>query len=197
MVKNCLIIALISLVYIPELNAQKTFTASFFNNAVSLPGGSFSSPLHPGFDLGVVLPLYKGKRWERSIIPRLGYFHQRLVHHGIQIYGEYTWRYFMVQGIALEGALGVGYLHTLEQHDIFTLQADGTYKRTGRWGKPHIQASAALGFSFAPPEWSVRPFLSYRFRVIAPFVREYVPILPATSLHLGLYVTLFHPTKSS
>lgn len=190
------IIALINLGFSHNLKAQQTFTASISNHAISMPGGSFRSPFHPGVDLGWVMSLHEGQRWDRMAIFRLGYFHQRLVHHGFQLYGEYTWRYNIYQGLAAEAATGIGYLHTLEMHQIFQLQEDGTYEQVGRWGKPHIQASAAIGFSFAPTDWLVRPFLMYRFTVMAPFVKEYVPILPATSLHIGTYFSLPKTAKS-
>ena len=195
-IKTLILVALMGVLHLTVLQAQQTFTVSIFNNALSLPGGSFSSPFHPGVDVGWVLPIREGKRWDQMLILRAGYYHQRLVHHGLQAYGEYTWRYKIVEGLAAEGAAGLGYIHTLEQHDIFKLQSDGTYKQVGQWGKPHGQASFALGISFSPPEWPVRPFLTYRFRVLTPFVNEYVPVLPATSLHIGTYFTLFNAAKS-
>ncbi|MBK7342133.1 MAG: hypothetical protein IPJ06_02815 [Saprospiraceae bacterium] len=162
-----------------------TFTLSFFNNAVALPGGSFSAPFHPGVDVGWMYPVKVGKRWEQQLTTRLGYYNQRIVHHGLQLYSEYTWRYHIADGLSLDGGFGVGYLHTFEQHDLFTLSSNGTYERTGKGGKPHFMASAMLGLLLAPPEWAVKPFIQYRFRVMTPFVKSYVPLLPSTSLHLG------------
>ncbi|MEZ5030975.1 MAG: hypothetical protein R2787_06230 [Saprospiraceae bacterium] len=162
-----------------------TFSASFFNNAVALPGGSFTAPFHPGVDIGWVYAVRKGNRWDQLLTTRLGYYHQRIVHHGIQLYSEYTWRFHAAEGLSMDGGAGLGYLHTLEQHEIFTLQSDGTYRRTGRAGKPHAMISAMLGINLAPPEWAIKPFLQYRFRVMTPFVKSYVPFFPATSLHLG------------
>lgn len=162
-----------------------TFSASFFNNAVALPGGSFIAPFHPGVDIGWVYAVRKGNRWDQLLTTRLGYYHQRIVHHGIQLYSEYTWRFHAAEGLSMDGGAGLGYLHTLEQHEIFTLQSDGTYRRTGRAGKPHAMISAMLGINLAPPEWAIKPFLQYRFRVMTPFVKSYVPFFPATSLHLG------------
>lgn len=163
----------------------RTFTVSLFNNAVALPGGSFSSPFHPGVDFGWIYTVKDGNRWDQLLTTRLGYYNQRLVHHGLQLYSEYTWRYIIADGLAMDGGLGVGYLHTFEQHDLFTLKSDGTYERTGQGGKPHFMASAMLGLVLAPPEWAVKPFIQYRFRIMTPFVNSYVPLLPATSLHLG------------
>lgn len=165
--------------------APSTFTASVFNNAVALPGGSFTAPFHPGVDLGWVIPVRTGSRWDHLLTPRLGFYHQRIVHSGVQLYAEYTFRFHIVEGLSVDGGPGLGYLHTFEQHDIFKLQSDGTYERTGRLGKPHAMASAMLGFNLAPADWPVRPFIQYRFRVMSPFVRSYVPFLPSTSLHLG------------
>lgn len=169
-------------------NAQTThtFTASVFNNAIALPGGSFTAPFHPGLDIGWEVSIRKGNRWDQLLTTRLGYYNQRIVHHGVQLYSEYSWRFHAAEGIALDGGAGLGYLHTFEQHDIFSLQSDGTYQRTGRAGKPHIMFSTMLGIYISPPEWPVQPFLQYRFRVMAPFVKSYVPFLPATSLHLGV-----------
>ncbi|MCF8237387.1 MAG: hypothetical protein K9I85_04470 [Saprospiraceae bacterium] len=168
-----------------EGQTTHTFTASLFNNAVALPGGSFSAPFHPGVDIGWVYTVKDGDRWDQLLTTRLGYYNQRIVHHGIQLYSEYTWRFLIADGLSIDGGAGLGYLHTLEQHDLFTLKSDGAYERTGYAGKPHVMISAMLGLNLAPPEWAVKPFLQYRFRVMTPFVKSYVPFFPATSLHLG------------
>ncbi|MCO6485318.1 MAG: hypothetical protein J5I41_06010 [Saprospiraceae bacterium] len=172
------------------LPAQHTFTVSIAQHAISLPGGSFSAPLHPGVDAGWWWQVRTGRRWSQGLTARAGYFHQRLVHHGVQLFGEYTWHYRFLPGLLVGMGGGLGYLHTFEQHHIFRLKSDGTYERTGRLGKPHVQASAVLSIQAAPTDWRVRPFLLYRFRVMSPFVQEYVPFLPATSLHLGVMFDL-------
>jgi hypothetical protein len=185
-----LILGLLGITQSGALAAQQTFAVSVANHAIALPGGSFSAPFHPGIEASWLYPVRQGERWNQSLACRLGFFHQRLVHDGVQLYAEYSWLYRLLPGLYADMGAGLGYLHTFEHHEIFRQDAAGIYRRTGQWGKPHLQASAVLGLLTAPPGWPVRPFLQYRFRVMYPFVQEYVPFLPATSLHLGLQFDL-------
>jgi hypothetical protein len=80
---------------------------------------------------------------------------------------------------------GIGYLHTFELHEKFKLNSNGLYRRAGQLGSAHGQASAAIKFLYS--SLYVSPFIEYRIRMVTPFVNKYVPLLPSTSLHVGLY----------
>lgn len=173
----------------PRVQAQDQLSISLFNHATTLPPKGFSGPLHPGIDIGISTHLKPKENTLSFFHWKLGYYYHRLVHQGIQLYGEYNKQYKILKPISLGWSGGLGYLHTFELHEKFILGGDGTYRRTGRLGKPHAQASLALQILGRWGYWA--PFAEYRLRLVSPFVNKYVPLLPSTSLHLGAYFN-FH-----
>lgn len=170
--------------------AQKSAVSfSFFSHATSLPGGTWAGAVHPGLDIGLQTRLREKENSRTFLTWKLGYYYHRLVHHGLQIYGEYNWDFKLFRGLRLGVAGGLGYLHTFEKHEIFKLEDSGDYRRVGRLGKAHAQISIASGLLYQASSL-FQPFIQYRFRMVTPFVREYVPLLPATSIHIGLYVPI-------
>lgn len=173
---------------IPRVQAQHQMSISFFNHATTLPPKGFSGPLHPGIDLGYSTGLKHKENTFSFFHWKLGYYYHRLVHHGIQLYGEYHKQYKLVGRVGLGWSGGLGYLHTIELHEKFKLKEDGTYGRTGRLGKPHAQASLSLNAHYRLDR--LIPFIEYRVRMVSPFVNKYVPLLPSTSLHFGTYFNI-------
>lgn len=170
------------------LRAQNQLSLSIFNHATTLPPKGFSGPSHPGIDIGISTGLKPKENTLSFFHWKLGYYYHRLVHQGIQLYGEYHKQYKVAGGFGLGWSGGLGYLHTLELHQKFKLKEDGTYVRTGRLGKPHAQVSLALNAHYRMENWS--PFIEYRMRMVSPFVNKYVPLLPNTSLHIGTYIKI-------
>jgi hypothetical protein len=171
-----------------NLAAQHPYSLSIFNHATTLPPNGISGPLHPGIDIGISTR-YREKTSSRSFLHwKLGYYYHRLVHHGIQLYGEYTKQYTLFSKLGLGWSAGLGYVHTIELHEKFKLDASGEYERTGRLGKPHAQLSVGAALHY--PMGKVSPFIQYRVRMVTPFVNEYVPLLPSTSWHIGFYYGL-------
>jgi len=171
-----------------NLLAQPPFSISIFNHATTLPPNGISGPLHPGIDVGI-LTRYREKTSSQSFYHwKLGYYYHRLVHQGIQLYGEYNKLYRIWDQLCVGWSGGLGYLHTLELHEKFKLTESGVYQRTGKAGKPHLQASLSATVNYQFEKYT--PFIQYRARMIAPFVNKYVPLLPGTSWHLGIYFNL-------
>ena len=171
-------------------SAQKSaFSFSAFTHATSLPGGTWAGAVHPGFDVGLQTRLKQRENSRSYLNWKVGYYFHRLVHHGVQVYGEYNWDFNLYHGFGAGVAGGLGYLHTFEAHEIYKLGDDGTYNRSGRLGKAHAQISIATGLHYRlSNQW--QPFLQYRLRMITPFVNEYVPLLPATSIHAGIFIPI-------
>ncbi len=168
--------------------AQGQVSISFFNHATTLPPKGFSGPLHPGIDFGISTGLKQKEKSLSFFHWKLGYYYHRLVHQGIQLYGEYHKQYKLAGRFGLGWSGGLGYLHTIELHEKFKLREDGTYARTGRLGKPHAQASLSLNAHYRLDR--LIPFIEYRVRMVSPFVNKYVPLLPSTSLHIGTYINI-------
>jgi hypothetical protein len=171
-----------------SVQAQEQLSISLFNHATTLPPKGFAGPLHPGIDIGISTHLKPKENTLSFYHWKLGYYYHRLVHQGIQVYGEYHKQYTVLKPFGLGWSGGLGYLHTFELHEKFILGGDGTYRRTGRLGKPHAQASLAVQLF---GRWGYcAPFAEYRVRLVSPFVNKYVPLLPSTSLHIGAYFNL-------
>ena len=168
------------------LYGQSILSLSVFNHATALPPQNFSGQIHPGIDIGFTTRNGSLNAKSGFINWKTGYYYHRLVHHGIQLYGEYNKIYPVIKNKVMLGwSGGLGYLHTIELHEKFTLKSDGNYTRTGKLGKPHAQASLAAKIIVSGK--SISPYLEYRLRLSTPFVNNYVPLLPSTSLHLGIY----------
>jgi len=188
---NPILISLTCFAFIqnPFLSAQQLLSLSIFNHATALPPQGISGQLHPGIDIGYTKLKRPLNKKSGFIQWKAGYYYHRLVHHGIQLYGEYNKVYPIIKNKFMFGwSGGLGYLHTIELHEKFKLKSDGQYTSTGKLGKPHAQVSLATKIIFANK--SISPFLEYRLRFSTPFVNKYVPLLPSTSLHLGFYYIL-------
>ncbi len=171
--------------------AQRPWSLSVFNHAAALPGGTWAGAFHPGFDLSLRTGVKNRPKSQTYFQHNLGYYYHRLVHHGTQLYSEYHWDANLMSRFGVGIAGGLGLLHTKEIHEIFTLE-NGEYQRIGRLGKLHGQASVAVKLWYLSQNKKIQPFVAYRFRLVSPFVKEYVPLLPAVSLHAGLAFNIEH-----
>lgn len=169
--------------------AQTHVSASVFNNAITLPGGAFLSPFHPGLDAGLTFYYAERPRHERYLQAQAGFYYQRLVHTGVQLYGEYHYRYRPWPAIALDGGAGLGALTTVLDTELFKLNENGRYEKAGKT-RLHAQLSAALGVTYGKRGSRIQPFVQYRFRLFAPFIKSYVPVAPGTSVHFGAFYRL-------
>jgi hypothetical protein len=165
--------------------AQNALSVSIFNHASSLPGGSWTDAIHPGLDVAIITHSKVREKTERFMNWHTSYYYHRLVHHGFLLYGEYNWQKKIAGNLGFGLAGGAGYQHTFEDHEIFSLNNAGKYERSTRGGKAHAHLSLAAKIHYTLPKSKMEPFLQYRFRLITPFVKTYVPLLPAESIHLG------------
>ena len=184
---------------------------SLFNNQTSLPVGMklgmAESPVHPGFTIGTA---YLWKSAPRHILQQpvtLGYYYHQYAQHGIQLYTELQYRYTRFRWLQPEAGAGLGYLHAISDLEQFELNAQGNYEKKRNWGKPRLMVSTHVGL-FVPlkqskgnsactmcrnttsPKTSSGIFVRYQFWLQAPFVKNYVPLLPNTALHVGYSTTL-------
>ncbi|NND32336.1 MAG: hypothetical protein HKN76_07055 [Saprospiraceae bacterium] len=166
--------------------AQDAFSVSVFNHAASLPGGTWAGAIHPGFDLAMITHTKARQKSERSIHWHASYYYHRLVHHSFLLFGEYNWQKKIIGNLGFGLAGGAGYQHTFEDHEIFSLNKSGKYERSAKAGKAHAHISLAAKIQYPLGKRRFEPFLQYRLRLITPFVKTYVPVLPAESYHVGI-----------
>jgi hypothetical protein len=189
---------------------------SFFNNQTSLPIGMKlgmrHAPVHPGIRLSY-LHYYSRKKERRSDLFQsyhLAYYYHRYSQHGIQLYSELNYRYPLWKYFQTEAGAGAGYLHAIPDLEQFTFNSSsGEYEKKKFKGRPQAMLSFYAGFSvplrkrkalsgecvMCRSRASVssaipRIFIQYQFWLQMPFVKNYVPILPNTALHLGFVAPL-------
>lgn len=197
MLKQTLFILLLGLLFPIGLNAQTgshTFLISAGNNSVAF--APTTQPLHPSFQIGYE-KVWKDKKFSLVQNFRVGYYHQRLVHHAIPIYTQLGYRYKTKIGLQIAAYLDAGYLHTFSDIDVYKLNSNGEYERAARAGKAHAMfgLSSVLSYAIKGNKVSFTPFVHYQFFMMTPFVKSYVPLLPNTSLSIGTYLTINRPSK--
>jgi hypothetical protein len=156
----------------------------------NLPFGSFSSlftrEFHPGIEIGTGFNWTTKKKHDWFQTVRLGYSYQRFVQHTIPIYSELGYRYKFFKTFSAEAAVGAGYLDAIPAQKIFSLQDDGTYKKKTNAGRPQAMASLSIGIDQKIAASETTLFLNYQQRLQFPFIRSYVPLLPANIMMLGV-----------
>jgi hypothetical protein len=167
---------------------SRYFTASVFNAATQLPIGKFfSSPLHLGATLGAEFRYNRNPKNQWFQTAKLGFSYHGYVQSTVQLYSEFGYRRGIWKGLGAELRLGGGYLHAIPATEIFEL--DGAiYKQKTNLGHPQAMAGAAFGLSYTQQK-SAHPLrfsLDYQFYLQMPFVKQYVPLLPNTLLHVGV-----------
>ena len=174
---------------------SRPLNVSVFSNAASLPPGVltklFSEPLHPGITIGTAFRYNSHPKHALFQTAKLGYFYHRYSQHAIQLYSEAGYRYHTNVGLDFGPMLGGGYLHTIPATQVFVLNENGQYKRKNNLGSPQAMISTALELGYTPNKMAPTPirfYLNYQFWLQFPFVRQYVPLLPGTAMHLGVSV---------
>ena len=191
--------------FINLIKAQDTLrlplNLTLFNNATKLPGsgyiGLLNLPLHPGISIGTELQLNKNPKRQIFQTATLAYFYHRYMQHGIQLYTETGYRYCFKIRLTLEARLGLGYLHSIPATGVYKLYDDGNYEKASSFGRPQfILPSFSFSIAHRLRGTNVSAFFTYQVWMQMPFVKQYVPLLPNTSVHIGARVPLkFVKTK--
>lgn len=178
--------------------SQFPVVISVFNTASELPGtgylGVFTNPIHPGISIGTEYSYKSNPHHQLFQTVNLSYFFHQYAQHGIQLYSEFGYRYWLKNGLHFGPKLGIGYLHSIPEAQVFKLNANGEYDRKINFGRAQFMADfvVQIGYEFRK-ENPIDVFLNYQFLMQMPFVNEYVPILPNSALHVGV---AFYPFKT-
>lgn len=164
------------------------WTFSVFNNAIALPFsgrlGIVHNPLHPGAAVS------KTHYWNTNRTHQLyqtftaGLFYQQHVQTGVQLYSAFNYRFLTSFKLGLEAHVGVGYLHAFRDLQQFKLNDAQQYEKMANLGRPSLMVPLGVSFSY-PFNDTWRPFIGYQIWFQTPFAKEYISILPNTSLHIG------------
>lgn len=175
---------------------KKPLVASLFNLGTQLPGsgvlGVFTSPVHPGLSVGTEFRYNNSRKNLFFQTAKFAIAYHQYVQTSIQLYSESGFRRRIWRGSTAEFRLGAGYLHAIAATEVFKAK-DGIYSKKPNLGRPQFMASTALGLSYQvqKSQNSPRFFLDYQFFLQMPFVKSYVPLAPATLLHVGVAIPFF------
>lgn len=188
-----LFLTLPALTMASPVDSLRPFYFSVFSNATLLPGSGFAgiinTPVHPGFTIGTGFTYRQTKNNSLFQTVKLGYFYHRLAQHALQLYSEAGYEHQFNCGFSFRTLLGLGYLHSIPDMEVFELNSDGEYERAGRFGRPQGMGGLTIGLDYNINNKSSHPMrigLDYQVWFQFPFVQEYVPVLPNTALHLSL-----------
>lgn len=163
-------------------------TISVISEAVGLPtlGGLLRGP---GVGLRIGTEFYYRRRPGSQLIQTLnlgGYHHARL-HNGLYLNTEFGYRKFAGLFFA-EGFIGVGALGLAPLMRSYVPTGDGNF-RPAPAVLVRVMPSLSAGLGYTIQHRRARSaslFVRYETFGEAPFNNQSVPVLPHTSLHLGL-----------
>ncbi|MCA0236536.1 MAG: hypothetical protein LCH81_09145 [Bacteroidetes bacterium] len=183
---------------LPVAQAQKDtsthcpqWLVSVFNTATLLPGHIFSKPVHPGITLGAEFRYNHHPRNQWLQTAKLGFSYHQYAQSVVQLYSEFGYRRDIWKGIGAELRIGAGYLHAFPATEIFKFK-DGQYVKKTKLGRPQFMGGAALALGYQLPGnfWVKRIYVEDQFYLQMPFVKNYVPLLPNSVLHVGVGISL-------
>ncbi len=170
---------------------------SVFQQATLLPGaGGMFGLFHPGVSAGTEFRYNKStvNQWFQTA--KIGVAYHQYVQTSIQLYSEAGYRRMLWRGIGVEGRVGTGYLHSIPGVEVFRLK-DGVYENKPRIGRPQVMFSGAAGAGYTLRQGAYPPrfFVDYQFYIQAPFVKQYVPLVPTTAVHAGVAISIINKRK--
>jgi hypothetical protein len=170
---------------------KQSVSLALTDNASSYPFGTFigfaSEPVHAGFEAGWSHNSQKKKHdWYWQL--KVGYFYHQFVQHGIPIYADFGYRYRFIKHLSADISLGAGYFHSIPATEVYRLDGAGNYENAKGIGRPQVMVPLTMGVNYDFKLKDDRPskiFFQYQQRLQAPFVNNYVPILPYNQIALG------------
>ena len=173
---------------------------SVFNNATLLPGsgtlGIINTPLHPGVRIGTYINLKETNKKNLFLTFNMASYYHKLSQTAFQFYPEFCYMYKFKNGIGINAQVLAGYLLAKPDLQVFKLDNNGNYQSKTVL-RSQIMTGVGLGVSYKLMKNTLTPlqiFLNYQFYLQMPFVKNYVPMLPNTALHIGT-VFYFHKKR--
>lgn len=166
------------------LSAQSpAVTLQFSNEQIALPFTRFA-PFHPGLEIGYRLPVNANREWQ---FHAGGFYHEGL-YTGLYLRAAHAWNYQPASFVQLQVAPGLGYLHTVTEYPLWSVNEEGVYEESGRAGQPHALAEVGLNAIFLPNA-RVSPMIGYRMSLETPFATVF-PVMFHMFAQAGVSVSL-------
>ncbi|MBN2175652.1 MAG: hypothetical protein JW731_16095 [Bacteroidales bacterium] len=162
---------------------------SLFNESTAIPYTRFfTTPIHPGIQAGTEFN-YKVNEHSRLFqTANISYFYHNYLAQGIGLNSELGCEYRLKSGLAFEGLLGIGYMHTFATTEEFAF-SDGKYQKKTDKGNARLYPSFSIdiGYYLKKQENSgPKLFLRYQSWVEFPYSPDFIPVMTHINLHLGV-----------
>lgn len=178
---------------------QRYYQVAVSNSHSDRPFGSFSSlfykNFHPGLDIGYgsVLKNKNNHQWLLEI--HLSYMFHRWVQHNIALYGDVGYRHKITASWSAAMKVGTGYQHSIPDSKMFRITEEGIQEKKNL-GRSQVIGNFGLSISKdLEPPFGAQIFMEYQQRIQAPFIKEYVPVLPYNNLLLGVTIPVHNLTS--
>lgn len=170
---------------------------SLFNESTAIPFTRFfTTPVHPGLQLGTEFN-YNAKENSRLFqTANVCYFYHNYLAQGIGLNSELGYEYRLDCGLAFEGLLGLGYMHTFATTEEFSF-SNGQYEKKADKGNARLYPSIALDVGYylkGKENSSSKVFIRYQSWAEYPYSPGFIPVMTHISLHIG---AKFFITKKS
>jgi len=161
---------------------------SLFNESTAIPFTRFfTSPVHPGIQVGTEFDYRKKEHSRLFQTANLGYFYHNYLAQGIGLNTELGYEYRLRSGFAFEGLFGIGYMHTFATTEEFTF-TNGQYEKKADKGNARLYPSLSFdaGYYLKKAETnSLKVFIRYQAWAEYPYSPDFIPVMTHINLHVG------------
>jgi hypothetical protein len=172
---------------------------SLFNESTAIPFTRFfTSPVHPGIQVGTEFDYRKKEHSRLFQTANLGYFYHNYLAQGIGLNSELGYEYRLRSGFAFEGLFGIGYMHTFATTEEFTF-TNGKYEKKSDKGNARLYPSLSFdaGYYLKKTETnSLKVFIRYQAWAEYPYSPDFIPVMTHINLHVGAKFFITCKTKS-
>jgi hypothetical protein len=155
--------------------------------------GFFNQNFHPGIEAGYTVTWKKIKKHEWFQDIQAEYFYHRFVQHGFSLYTDFGYRYNFNRFLSSDISLGAGCMLSVPATASLVLNDKGDYDFNPHAARLQTIAPFNIGLAYVVKPSAKKPvkiFSRYQQKIQCAFIKEYVPLLPYTSLSLGIAVSL-------
>lgn len=174
-------------------------TISVFNEATALPFTRFfTTPIHPGIQMGTEWNYKQGAHGRLFQTANVFYFYHRHLAQAVGVHSELAYEYRFKPGIALQGMLGIGYMHSFRTAPEFDF-VNGEYVTKKDAGSARLYPSLSMDIGYYLQKENVHSpkiFLRYQSWVEFPYSPGFIPVMTHINLHLGAKFFLFSKAKT-
>ncbi len=161
---------------------------SVFNESTAIPYTRFvTTPIHPGIQMGTEFN-YNVKEFSRLFqTANINYFYHNYLAQGVGLNTELGYEYWLKIGLAFEGLLGIGYMHTFATTEEFSF-TNGHYEKKADKGNARLYPSFSLDIGYylkKADKNSPKIFIRYQSWAEYPYSPDFIPVMTHINLHIG------------